>query len=174
MNLSEKLPSSVLDTLRLFRVCELSTVAKDGTPIAWPVSARFFAQEGHFLLTTSIGLSAKAVNMRRNPKIGMLYSEPKASGLPNPTYVMVKGRATVLDGVHTRPDAVPGLEEYWLESIFKRQPASAAISSNPVMRWLMDWYYMRLIIRVEPVTFLWWSGGDMTQTPQKLEVQHVV
>jgi hypothetical protein len=157
----------------MFRVCELSTFAKDGTPITWPVAARFFPDKGYFLFTTSIALSSKAANIRQNKKIGMLFSDATASGLTAAPYVMVKGDATVLDGVHTRPDVVEGLEEYWLETIFKRQPDTKAISGSAIMRWLMDWYYIRLIIRVEPVCFMWWTDGDMTQSPQQLEVSHV-
>ena len=173
MNISESLPKDVMDTIREFRVCEFSTIAKDGTPITWPVSARFFPNKNHFLLTTSISLPAKANNICRNSKVGMLFSDPTGSGLKNPPYVMVKGNASVLDGIHTSTNSVEGLDEYWLESIYKRQPESAMISGNPVMRWVMDWYYMRLVIRVVPMSFKWWTDGEMKQPAQTMEFDHV-
>lgn len=171
--MAQTLPADVLATIREFRVCELSTLTQNGTPITWPVAARYFPDQNEFLFTTSISLRTKANNIARNPKVGLLFSDPTGSGLSNPPYVMVKGNATVLDGVHVSTDAVDGLEEYWLESIFKRQPDTAIISSNAVMRWLMDWYYMRLVMRIVPVSFAWWENGDMSKPPQTLEVAHV-
>ena len=44
----------------------------------WPVTPRLL-DDGRFLLTTSIGLPQKAFNIRRNPKVAMLFSEPTGS-----------------------------------------------------------------------------------------------
>ena len=41
------------------------------------------------------------------------------------------------------------------------------------MRYLFDWYYMRLLIHVTPRRLLWWEHADFTQVPCELEVQYV-
>ena len=68
------LPSEVEDVFKEFRTCEMSTLAKDGTPITWPTLPFWRPDEGRFLITTSIGLSQKAFNVRRNPRVSLLFS----------------------------------------------------------------------------------------------------
>ncbi len=45
--------------------------------------------------------------------------------------------------------------------------------STPIMRWLMDWHFMRIIISVIPTALYWWPGGDFSQPAQTVEVEHV-
>jgi hypothetical protein len=110
------LPPEVEAVFREFRTCEMSTLARDGTPITWPTLPFWRPEEGRFLITTSIGLPHKAFNVRR-------------------------------------------------------QPASGFYSGNPITRYLLDWYYMRLTIHVTPRRILWWPGGDFERSP--LEVNRV-
>lgn len=167
------LPPEAQATVREFRTCEFTTISKTGVPVTWPVSARYFAVPGHFLLTTSLGLPQKAYNIRRNPRVSLLFSNPTASGLANPPAVLVQGDATAADEVVTSVDAVEGLREYWLESIFRRQPATEMISANPLMRKMMDWYYMRIVITVTPRAIYWWPNGDFSQPARRIEAAHV-
>ncbi len=164
------LPSEVDAVLRQFRTCELTTLSKSGTPTTWPASARYLPEQGRFLLTTSIGFAQKAFNIRRNPKVSMLYSDPTGSGLHSPPAVLVQGEGVVSDQFVT---AVEGLEDYWRETIFGRQPTTGFFSSNFISRWLMDWNFMRLIIQITPRSILWWPGGNFTQPAQQIQVSHV-
>ena len=164
------LPVEVESVIREFRVCEFSTMAKDGTPITWPLAARYQPDQGRFLLTTSIGLPQKAFNIRRNSRVSLLFSDPTGSGLENPPSVLIQGQATAPDEIVT---AVDGIEDYWRESIFSRQPSSEMISGNGLMRKLMDWYYMRILISVTPTVLFWWPKSDFTQPAQQVEVAHV-
>ena len=66
-----------------------------------------------------------------------------------------------------------GLEGYWRDAIFSRQPGSKTISYNPLMRMMMDWYYLRIVITVKPRVITWWPGGDFSQPAGKLEVVDV-
>jgi hypothetical protein len=150
-----------------FRTCEMSTLARDGSPITWPTLPFWRPEEGRFLITTSIGLPHKAFNIRRNPRVSLLFSNPTASGLTNPPAVLVQGDAEAPDEVETSPE---GFEDE-LRRALQRQPAGAKYSSNPLTRYLFDWYYMRLMIHVTPRRILWWPGGDFEQPP--LEVDHV-
>lgn len=164
------LPPEVEAVIREFRVCEFSTMAKDGTPLTWPLAALYQPEQNRFLLTTSIGLPQKAFNIRRNRRVSLLFSDPTGSGLKNPPAVLVQGDAVAPDEIVT---AVDGIEDYWRESIFSRQPASEMISGNGLMRKLMDWYYMRILISVTPTALFWWPQGDFTQSAQQVEVAHV-
>ena len=160
------LPREVEEVLGRFRTCEFSTLARNGTPIAWPVAALWRPTEGRFVLTTSVGLARKALNARRDPRVSLLFSDPTASGLEAPPAVLVQGDAQAPDEVRT---STAGFEDYW-GRLFERQPAGDMYGSNPLARYLFDWYYMRLYVFVRPRRFLWWPEGDFGRTPEKLEV----
>lgn len=159
------LPAEVEAVLHNFRTAEFTTIAKDGTPITWPVTAVYEVETGTFLTATSIGLPNKAFNIRRNPKVSLLFSEPKASGLSGAPAVLVQGEATAPDTVTT----LAGIESVW-EKIYRFQPPAKITSGTALSRYLMDWYYMRIAIRITPKRVQWWAAGDFTKTP---EVQHV-
>ena len=160
------LPQEVEEVLGRFRTCEFSTLAGNGAPIAWPVSALWRPEEGRFVLTTSVGLAQKALNVRREPRVSLLFSDSTASGLENPPSVLVQGDAESPDEVRTSP---AGFEDYW-KRLFERQPAGEMYGGNALTRYLFDWYYMRLYVFVRPRRVLWWPGGDFGRTPERLEV----
>jgi hypothetical protein len=159
-----ELPREVEAVLREFRTCEMSTLARDGAPITWPTLPFWRPEEARFLITTSIGLPHKAFNVRRNPKVSLLFSDPTASGLADPPAVLVQGDAESPDEVTT---SIEGFEDE-LRLVFSRQPASGLYSGNPIMRYLFDWYYMRLQIHVTPRRILWWPRGDFGQPPREV------
>ena len=161
------LPPELEAVFREFRTCEMSTLARDGSPITWPTLPFWRPDEGRFLITTSIGLPHKAFNIRRNPRVSLLFSNPTASGLTEPPAVLVQGDAEAPDEVVT---SVEGFEDE-VRRVFRRQPASGFYNSNPITRYLFDWYYMRLTIYVSPRRILWWPGGDFERSP--LEVDRV-
>jgi hypothetical protein len=160
------LPVELEDVFREFRTCEFSTLARDGTPISWPLITQWQPQEGCFLLTTSIAMSRKALNVRRDGRVSLLFSDPTASGLQNPPAVLVQGDAEAPDEIHTSPNEA---REYWIRTL-KVQPAGKMYSANRLMRYLFDWYYMRLYIYVRPRRIFLWSEGDFARAPQEIEV----
>jgi hypothetical protein len=164
------IPAEVEAVFRRFRTCELTTFSPSGAPTTWPVSALYQPEQSRFLFTTSIGFAQKAYNIRRDPKVAMLYSDPTGSGLHSPPAVLVQGEGVVSDQFIT---AVEGLEDYWRETIFRRQPTTGLFSSNFITRWLMDWNFMRLIIQITPHKILWWPGGDFSRPPQRVQAAHV-
>lgn len=166
----EYIPEDVEAVFRNFLSCELSTCAKDGTPVTWPIEPLFQPEKGRFLVTTSIGLAQKAFNIQRNPKISMLFSNSTGSGLSDPPAVLVQGNAQVSDEVNVA--FVGDLAEFGLVA-FRRQPAAKWYSNNPLMRYLFDWYYMRLVITVKPGRILWWDHADFNLRPNEMEVSYV-
>ena len=149
-----ELPHGVELVFREFRMAEMTTLAKDGTPITWPTLPFWRPEEGRFLITTSIELPHKAFNIRRNPRVSLFFSDPTGSGFAYPPAVLVQGDAEAPDEVMV---SVEDLEDE-LEETYRRQPAAGMYSSNPLLRYFFDWYYMRLMIHVRPRRILWWPG----------------
>ena len=168
-SMSDRVPLEVEEVFREFRTCEISTLARDGSPITWPTLPFWQPRKGRFLITTSIGLPHKAFNIRRNPRVSLLFSDPTASSLTNPPAVLVQGEAEAPDEVET---TLEGFEEEMRQAL-RRQPAGAAYSGNPLTRYLFDWYYMRLMIHVTPRRILWWPAGDFEQVPLEVGLDHV-
>jgi hypothetical protein len=164
------LPPEVEDVFEEFRTCEMSTLARDGTPITWPTLPFWHSDEKRFTITASIGLAQKALNVRRNPRVSLLFSNPTASGLEDPPAVLVQGDAEAPDEIET---SVAGFAEE-LRKVYRWQPASRAYGSNPLTRRFMDWYFMRLVIHVTPRRIRWWPGGDYWREPFELRMDHVV
>jgi hypothetical protein len=162
------LPPEVEDVFEEFRTCELSTLARDGTPITWPTLPFWRSGEQRFLITTSIALAQKAFNVHRNPRVSLLFSDPTASDLDTPPAVLVQGDAEAPGEIET---SVAGFAEE-LRKVYRRQPASRAYGSNPLTRRFMDWYFMRLSIHVTPRRILWWPGGDFWREPSELEMDY--
>ncbi|WP_030203773.1 pyridoxamine 5'-phosphate oxidase family protein [Streptomyces sp. NRRL S-87] len=136
--------SAPLDALDAYRTCEFATLTRSGTPMAWPTAVARRA-DGTLLLTTSLAFAQKALNVRRDGRVALLFSDPTGSGLDPAPQIFVSGRAECREEVMTGPQ---GTEEYW-RMLFERQPHSRAYLSAP-MRPLMHWYYLRLIITVVP------------------------
>ena len=143
---SVRVPDELSPLVDAYRTCEFLTVNRRGIPIAWPTVSLYRPADGTFLITTSIALPQKAFNVRANPEVALLFSDPTASGLDHPPYVLVQGTASCPDEVVTSVGPRAGL---WAR-LRERQPSSRMNSSNPVSRYLMDWYYMRLLITVTP------------------------
>ncbi|HLY26717.1 MAG TPA: pyridoxamine 5'-phosphate oxidase family protein [Aggregatilineales bacterium] len=160
------IPQEVEAVFHEFRTTEFTTIARDGTPITWPITAVYRPVPGEFLAATSIGLPQKAFNLRRNPRAALFFSEPRGSGLSNPPAVLVQGDANVAEKITT----LEGIEDLWAK-IFRFQPAAKQTSSGPLMHYLMDWYYMRIPLVISPRRIMWWPNGDFSHKP--LELSHV-
>ncbi|SEF16762.1 pyridoxamine 5'-phosphate oxidase family protein [Streptomyces sp. Ag109_O5-10] len=138
------LDSAPLDVLDAYRTCEFATLGRDGTPLAWPTAVRR-RPDGTLLLSTSLAFAQKALNIRRDGRVALLFSDPTGSGLEQPPQIFVGGRAECPDEIMTGPQ---GAEDYW-RMLFERQPHSRSYVTAP-MRLVMDWYYLRLLITVTP------------------------
>jgi len=133
--------AGVLDA---YFTCEFTTLGRDGTPLTWP-TAVLPQPDGTLLVTTSLAFAQKALNVRRDGRVALLFSDPTGSGLTDAPQVFVSGHASCPDEIVTSP---AGLEEYWAR-LFVRQPSSKSYVKTPINK-LMDWYYFRLLITIEP------------------------
>ncbi|MGI5456906.1 pyridoxamine 5'-phosphate oxidase family protein [Streptomyces sp. CA-249302] len=133
-----------LDVLDAYRTCEFVTLGRDGAPVVWPAAVRRQA-DGTLLLTTSLAFAQKALNVRRDGRVALLWSDPTGSGLTDAPQIFVGGLAVCPDDIRTGPE---GAEDYW-RMLFERQPHSRSYLA-PGVRRLMEWYYLRLHITVTP------------------------
>lgn len=172
------LPGDVLEVFSRFFTAELTTIGRSGIPITWPIMPIYWQRKGLFVTLTSIGLPQKAINIRRNPHVSLLFSDPTGSELLNPPAVLVQGTAEAPNRVLvSRQDADPELWQIMTHQaleMLKRQPAMKIYLNNPVSRYLMDWYFMRLLITIRPERVVWWPDADFSGLPRSLEVAHVV
>jgi hypothetical protein len=172
-------PDAVRAVFYHFFTCEMTTVgSKSRQPVTWPVMPLYWQQRGQFVLFTSIGLPQKALNVRRHPRVSLLFSDPTGSELTNPPTVLVQGEAQAPDAIVA---AINGLEPELLELIKAQalrmlalQPAMKMYLRNALTRYLMDWYFMRLVITVTPRRIQWWEAGDTSRPPIVREVNDVV
>lgn len=166
------LPLGVQSVFREFMTCEFATIGKSGAPIAWPVMPVYQSEPLRFTLPTAIGLSQKAANARRNPRVSLLFSDPTGSNLGDPPAVLVQGDATVSDEIFSslsqvdEPLRVALIDQ--AQKMFARQPGIAAYASNPISRFLISWYFIRLGVFVKPRRILWWEHRDFAQAPREM------
>ncbi len=172
------IPPEVEAVFQNYLTCEFTTLGRQGMPVTWPVLPIYWAARGQFIIMTSIGLPQKALNIRRDPHVSLLFSEPIGSGLDQPPAVLVQGEAEAPDEIMVSPeDFGPELTEMMKPQILrlvKNQPSMSLYLLNPVTRYLMDWYFIRLMITITPTRIKWWPEGDFSRTPTRLEVARVV
>lgn len=135
-----------------YLTCEVATISRSGTPVAWPVSGVWRPADQTFVLSTSIGFARKALNVRRDPRVALLFSDPTGSGLDlsapdQPGQVLLQGEGVSPDEIVT---SFARNADLW-QRISAAQPSSRALSTGRLVRRLLDVYYMRLIISVTPV-----------------------
>jgi hypothetical protein len=162
--------SAALSIIRGYRTCEFTTVFHDGTPQTWPVSA-LLLEDARILVSTSIGFPQKAFNIRRNPKVSLLFSEPTGSGLNTSGAVLMCGDAVAEDRVISDVTERPELAAL-VETVFERQPSSALMSSF-VGRRLFFPYHLRLVIYVTLTQAWYWPSRDFGSAPLGLDLKEL-
>lgn len=162
--------SAAVELIEKYYTCEFTTIARDGSPQTWPVSPRLLP-DGRFLVGTSIGLPQKAYNIRRNPRVSLLFSDPTGSGVTTPGAVLVQGDATAEDRIVTDLTSDPELASL-AQTLFIRQPAGA-LWGTWLGRRLWWSYYMRILIYVTPRRALHWPTRDFASAPEELDLAEV-
>ncbi len=176
-SLRTNIPPAVAAVFENFLTCEMTTLGRGGHPIAWPVMPITWRERGQFAVFTSIGLPQKAFNVRRDPRVALLFSDPTGSGLAAPPAVLVQGVAEAPDRIGTGLDGLePDLQDLLRRQglkMMERQPTTKLYMGNPLTRTLMDWYFMRLMILITPRRVSWWEHGDLSRPARRLEVGDV-
>jgi hypothetical protein len=90
---TSSLPPEVRDVFERFITTEYVTVDARQQPIVWPVTP-YYRQGGATIdLSTGIGYPKKALDAKRNPRVGLLFSDPTGSGVDSDIRVLVQGTA---------------------------------------------------------------------------------
>ena len=131
-------PDELAEFLRANRKAALATVDRDGFPHV--VAMTYFEQDGAYYMT-SYGKAQKVVNIRRNPKVGLMiesgvaYAELKG--------VMVRGTCELIEG----PEAVAAVFAGMAEARGERQgPARPAAVTTK-----------RVVLKVVPLKVMTWD-----------------
>lgn len=158
------IPEDVRAVMGSFLTAEFTTMSRSGHPITWPVLPSLEPESFRLAIASSIGLPQKALNIRRDPRVCLLYSDPTGSGLDDPPTVRVQGVAEAEDRVLT---SIADVNDHAIAEAFRRdaidllrrQPAVGIYASNGLFKKLMDWYFLRLLIVVKPTRVDWTDGA---------------
>jgi PPOX class probable F420-dependent enzyme len=128
--------------LRDHQKAAFATLDKDGFPHV--VGMNYLVKDGAFYMT-SYGKAQKVVNVRRNPRVGLLvesgdsYSELRG--------VMVRGHCEIIDDV----EAVKATFAAMAEARGARAPSRDAVASAP----------KRVVLKVIPSRITSWDHGKL-------------
>ena len=135
-------PAEMAEFLRANRKAALATVDKDGFPHV--VAMTYYEKDGAYYMT-SYGKAQKVVNIRRNPKVGLMiesgvaYSELKG--------VMVRGTCEIIEGAEAVAAVFAGMAEARGERKGPTRPAT--VTSK------------RVVLKVVPHKTMTWDHGKL-------------
>lgn len=150
-----KTPQWVQDAFNNYLVCEFTSI-KNGKPITLPLLPFYLSDTGRLVVTSSILFSKKVENVKKNPKVSLLFSNPEGTKAGKHV-VLVQGTATTDDS-----DLDHGWEKY-LGHWRKKEPYIDAYLAE---REKFGWFWKRVPIIVEPKKIMAWKNGDTTQPPE--------
>ena len=138
---------------------EFASMKRDGTPVTIPLIP-FPGEDGRTIdVNTGLAYPTKAERARNNPRVCLLYSEPRGSAVENPPVVLVYGHASVYDAdLQANTDRV-------IRAYLTR---SQMFAKMPRLMWRQAYGYVaRIWIAVTPLKVLWWPEGDMQAAPRQ-------
>ena len=137
------------DQIDAYRVAEFVTLARDGSPVGWPLNPEL--EGDRLVFSTGYVYPGKARNAQRDPRVAVLYSDPTASGRTDADpLVLVQGRCEVLD-----EDLQANTERYVAQHTRTASPL-APMLRIPKLRQLLVGYLTRIWMEVVPVRELSW------------------
>jgi hypothetical protein len=155
------LPDNVKQVFESFITTEYTTIDRHGQPITWPVTPYYRSGGECIDVTTGLGYPKKADDAAANPKVALLFSEPKGSGLEGAPMVLVQGTARVDD-----EDLDANRERYMREA--KEKLPDVDQPPRFMQGWL-GWYYTRLYVKVRPERIYVWPNADISVEPELLD-----
>jgi hypothetical protein len=157
------LPDDVKRVFESFITTEYTTIDANGQPITWPVTPYYRAGGECIDVTTGLGYPKKANDAEANPKVALLFSEPKGSGMTGAPMILVQGTARVDD-----EDLDANRERYQREALEKLPAAKDALPPKFLQGWF-GWYFTRLYVKVRPERIYVWADGDAAREPELLD-----
>ena len=137
------------DQIDAYRVAEFVTLARDGSPVGWPLNPEL--EGDRLIFSTGYVYPGKARNAQRDPRVDVLFSDPTASGRTDEDpVVLVQGRCEVFD-----EDLQANTERYVAQHLRTRSPV-APMLRVPVLRQLLVGYLARIWMEVIPQVEVSW------------------
>lgn len=138
------------DIVSAYRVAEFVTLARDGSPVCWPMLPSY--ERGRVVFSTGYMYPTKALNAKRDPRVAALFSDPTASGRSDDDpYVLVQGRAEVFDR------DIEGNTERYVDQLKGKVLLMRIVLRLPFVRRAMAGYLARIWIEVVPEAEYVWS-----------------
>jgi hypothetical protein len=159
------LPQQVREVFSRFITCEYTTIDSRQQPITWPVTPYYVDGAPTIDLSTGLGYPKKADDARRNPRVGLFFSEPADSGIESGIRVLVQGTARV-----DEEDLAANRERYWRDT-WEKLPGMRSMHPPRAVRGLFNWYYTRIYVKVRPERIFVWPDGDQGQEPQVIDAR---
>lgn len=150
-----QVPSWVRQVFDSYLVSEFTTISA-GRPVTLPLLPFYASESGKLIVTSSILFSKKIENIKKNPRVSMLFSNPEGA-IAGKHVVLVQGIAHPEDA-----DLDHGWERY-LPYWRKKEPI---IDTLLLDREKFGWFWKRIVIQVEPKKILAWKNGDMSHPPE--------
>jgi hypothetical protein len=141
------IPAEITHVLGRTLIAELSTLARNGRPVTWPMVPLWKPDPPQVVMSTGIALPNKIYRIQRDDRVSVLFSDRTGSGLPHTApAVLVQGRAMAPDEIQSVDD----LADFWAE-LFRKQPMSRDEALDPQARGATpNGYYWRVRITVTP------------------------
>jgi hypothetical protein len=131
------------DVVGMYRLAELVTLARDGSPVCWPMAPEF--ERERLCFSTGFAYPTKARNAQREPRIAALFSDPTGTNRSdNDPLVLVQGLAEVFDS-----DLQRNTERY-VDQLLRKGPPMRLLLRVPVLRQFMVGYLARIWIEMTP------------------------
>jgi Pyridoxamine 5'-phosphate oxidase len=155
--MTSSLPPEVREVFERFITTEYVTVDAHQQPIAWPVTP-YYRQGGPTIdLTTGTGYPKKALDARRNPRVGLLFSDPTGSGIESGIRVLVQGTAEVDD-----KDLAANTARYEREAA-EKLPIVLDEKPPRLLARLFTWYSERIYVSVRPERVFVWPDAEAAE-----------
>jgi PPOX class probable F420-dependent enzyme len=136
-------PQEMAEFLRRHRKAALATLDRDGFPHV--VAMSYFEKDGAFYMT-SYGKAQKVVNIRRNPRVGLMIESGEAYG--ELKGVMVRGTCEIVEGAEAVEAAFAGMAAARGE--VRRGPARPAAAAAK-----------RVVLKVTPLKVTTWDHAKL-------------
>lgn len=141
---SHELPAPLVEWMSRSFTCEFGTVTSTGQPLTHPITPHASRDGRTIDLATGLAYPLKAERARRHRRVGILFSDPKGSGMRDAPVVLVKGEATVRDA-----DLQANTDRYVALSATKFATISRFIPAR--FQRAGAWYFARIWIHVTPM-----------------------
>jgi len=140
------IPSWIEEVFEKYLTANLTTFAgSQRQPVSFPLGVGYSRDEGEFWTTTGVYYQKKADNIRKNPRVSLLFSYPLGSGFPpdRTPVILVQGDARVFsEDLEENFKKLLEVAPLWI----KKQPAFARFFKSRIRRKLKEPYLLRLFI----------------------------